>query len=238
MTTSALSDPAANAAANAAASADGAPRRPRLLALLGLAIALILPMIPLGRLIAPGSSIAALLTREAVWWAYAGIVLACLVWAERRTLASIGFRGLSWKTLAFGLLTGVAATLVMALHFAVIVPVFHLDAGHSGAVRDQILQTPYWYRVLMVLRAAVVEEILFRAYLMEKVRQLTGSWILALIVSVAGFTYAHLSGWGLVHLIPVFGAGVVFAMMYIWRRDTPANMVGHFLTDGAGFLLS
>jgi membrane protease YdiL (CAAX protease family) len=77
---------------------------------------------------------------------------------------------------------------------------------------------------------------MFRAYLMEKVRQLTGSWTLAFVLSVATFTYAHLSGWGLVQLVPVFGAGIVFALMYIWRRDTVSNVIGHFLTDAAGFI--
>jgi CAAX protease family protein len=209
----------------------------RLYGLIGLVFAVVLPLIPLGRMIAPGQSIGALLIREAVWWVYTAIVLVWLLRVERRTLASIGFRRMTWRTLVFGLLTGVATTAVMAAHFAVIVPVFHLDASHSGAVRQQILTTPYWYRFLMVLRASVVEEILFRAYLMEKVRQLTGSWILAFLLSIATFTFAHLSGWGSVQLIPVFGAAIVFAAMYIWRRDTPANMIGHFLTDGLGFLL-
>jgi membrane protease YdiL (CAAX protease family) len=99
------------------------------------------------------------------------------------------------------------------------------------------MQRPFWYRFLMVLRAAVVEEILFRAYLMEKVRELTGSWLAAIVLSVVAFTYAHLSGWGVVHLVPVFGAAVVFALLYVWRRDTVSNVIAHFLTDGVGFLL-
>ncbi len=89
----------------------------------------------------------------------------------------------------------------------------------------------------MVLRAAVVEEILFRGYLIEKVRQLTGSWALAVIVSIAAFTYAHLAFWGAVHLIPVAMAGTVFALLYVWRRDLPSNMLAHFITDAAGFLM-
>ena len=58
------------------------------------------------------------------------------------------------------------------------------------------MNTTYWYGILLVLRAAVTEEILFRGYLIEKVRQVSGSRVLAVIVSVAAFTYAHLGGWG------------------------------------------
>ena len=87
-----------------------------------------------------------------------------------------------------------------------------------------------------MLRAAVTEEILFRGYLIEKVRQLSRSTVLAVIVSVAAFICAHLRGWGPVHLIAVGGGGVVFALLYVWRRDLPSNMFGHFLADAVGFL--
>jgi membrane protease YdiL (CAAX protease family) len=56
------------------------------------------------------------------------------------------------------------------------------------------------------------------------------------VVSVVAFTAAHFSGWGVVHLIPVFGAAIVFALLYRWRRDTPSNVMAHFMTDAAGFL--
>ena len=70
---------------------------------------------------------------------------------------------------------------------------------------------PLWFRVLLVVNAAVVEEILYRGFLIEKVRQVTGNTHLAFVVSAVAFTYAHLSGWGWVQLIPVFMAGMILA---------------------------
>lgn len=205
-------------------------------AAIGLLIALALPVLPVGRWIAPGDTIPALLAREAVWWGYAAIIVVWLLLVERNPLSSIGFRVSTWRTFAFAVGAALVLTGIMILHFAVIVPALHLNADIAGNVREHIMQTPYWYRVMMVLRAAVVEEILFRSYLMEKVHQLTGSWAAAIVLSIIAFTYAHLSGWGAVHLIPVFGAAIVFALLYVWRRDTPCNMIAHFLADGAGFL--
>jgi membrane protease YdiL (CAAX protease family) len=89
---------------------------------------------------------------------------------------------------------------------------------------------------LLVLRAGVVEELLFRGYLMEKVCQLTGSRVLAVVVSVGAFSLAHLRGWGVAQLIPVTAVGLIFALLYVARRDLASNMLGHFLTDVAGFL--
>ena len=212
-------------------------RRASLLAGCGLAATLIFALLPIGRWIAPGDSIQALLCREAFWWIFAAGVLIWLAFVERLPLTSIGFRWPTWKTFLFALAGAAAVLFVMILHMGVIVRVFHLDTTTVLEQQRMILSKPYWFRVVLVLRAAVVEEIVFRGYMIEKVRQLTGSGLLAVAVSVLTFTWAHYAGWGAVQLIPVFGAGTALALLYVWRRDLPSNMLAHFLTDGAGFLL-
>jgi membrane protease YdiL (CAAX protease family) len=202
----------------------------------GLCLALIFGLSPLANWIAPSKTTSGLLAHEAVWWSFAIILLLWLHYAEHLPFSSIGLRKPAPKTFLFGVLAGLALIAVMILHFAVIIPLLHLDATRSVAERQAILHNPFWYRFLLVLRASVVEEILFRGYLIEKIRQLTGSTALAVIVSVAVFTYAHLSGWGIVHLIPVCAGGILFALLYVWRRDLPCNMIGHFIVDGMGFL--
>lgn len=211
--------------------------RAKLLAACGLIAVIVLPLLPVGRWIAPGDSLTALLSREAVWWIYAAAVLVWLVLVERLPLTSIGFRAPTWKTLLFAVVGAVAMLFIFAIHMGVIVRVFHLDTAQILEQQRMIFSRPYWFRVLLVLRAAVVEEILFRGYMIEKVRQLTGSAVLAVTVSVLTFTWAHYAGWGLVQLIPACGAGVVLALLYVRRRDLPSNMLAHFLTDGMGFLL-
>ncbi|MGA7343312.1 MAG: type II CAAX endopeptidase family protein [Terracidiphilus sp.] len=204
--------------------------------LAGLAGALIFALTPLARWLAPGEAMGAMLTREAVWWACAAAILVWLRFGEGLPLSSIGFRRFTWKSLVFGLLAAIATTAIMILQFAMIIPMLHLDASAAIAAQQSILRTPYWFRVLLVLRTGVVEEILFRGYLIEKIVQVAGSLWIAILCSAAAFTYAHLAGWGLVHLIPVAGAGLVFALLYAWRRDLGSNMLGHFIADGLGFL--
>jgi membrane protease YdiL (CAAX protease family) len=206
-------------------------------AAMGLCLALIFGLVPLAKWIAPGKSIPQLLAHEAVWWGFAVILLLWLRYAEHLPFLSIGLRKPTGKTILYGILAGIALIAILVIQSVVIVPLFHLDQSHTNAVRQAILAHPLWYRVLLVLRAAVVEEILFRGYMIEKVRQLTSSTALAVVVSIAVFTYAHLSGWGIVHLIPVCAAATLFALLYIWRRDLPCNMLGHFIVDGIGFLL-
>ena len=211
-------------------------QRASILALCGLAGALLLGVLPIRDWVVHGSSIGKLLAREAIWWCCALAVLLWLTFVERLPLSSIGFCRPTWKGVIFGVLAAVALTAIMFVEFGIIIPLLHLNTSAIAASQQAIMNTPYWFRILLVLRAAVTEEILFRGYLIEKVRQLSGSTVLAVIVSVAAFTYAHLRGWGPVHLIAVGGGGIIFALLYVWRRDLPSNMLGHFLADAAGFL--
>jgi membrane protease YdiL (CAAX protease family) len=213
-------------------------RRASILALCGLAGALLLGVLPIADWVVNGDSIGRLLTREVIVWCCALAILLWLTFVERLPLSSIGFCRPTSKGVIFGVLAGIVLTAIQVIQFTIVIPLFHLNTAAIMARLQGIMHTPYWYRVLLVLRAAVTEEILFRGYMIEKVRQLTRSTLLAVIVSVAAFTAAHLRGWGPVQLISVGGGAVVFALLYVWRRDLPSNMLAHFLADAAGFLTS
>ena len=210
----------------------------KILALCGLAGVLAFAVFPIPDWLIHGDSIGPLLAREAVYWGFTAIVLLWLLYAERLPVSSIGFRPLTWKGVVIGIVAALVLTAIQILQFAVIVPLFHLDTAAILARRQSIMNTPYWYRILLVLRAAVTEEVIYRGYLIEKVRQLSKSTTAAVILSVAAFTYSHLSGWGPVQLIAVGGGGLVFALLYVWKKDLPSNMIAHYLADAAGFLTS
>lgn len=164
--------------------------------MLGLAGALLAGLLPIASWLVPGSSLGDMLAREAIIWGMAISVALWLTLAERLPLSSIGCRRTTWKGTAIAVLAAILLTAILVLQFAVVIPLFHLAPDAAVAKQQAILKTPYWYRILLVLRAAVVEELLFRGYVIEKVRQLTGSTALAVVVSVAAFTVAHLRGWG------------------------------------------
>jgi len=212
--------------------------RAKILAFCGLGGVLAFSVLPIADWLVHGSSIGNLLARETVYWGFAAAVLLWLTCAERLPLNSIGFRPPTWKGFRIGIVAAVVLTAIQIFQFAVIIPLFHLRVAAIMIRQQAIMNTPYWYRVLLVFRAAVTEEVIFRGYLIEKVLQLSKSAVLAVILSVAAFTYYHLGGWGPVQLIAVGGGGLVFALLYIWRKDLPSNMVAHFLADAAGFLTS
>ncbi len=205
-------------------------------ALVGLALALLMALFSIGQLVAPGDSLGAMVVREAIWWGYTAVILLWLRFGERVPFNAIGIGRLTWKGLGFGVAAAVLLMLVEVLHLTVIAPLFHLDTAQFEQNRGHLAGLPVWFRLALVVRAAVFEEILYRGFLIEKVRQVTGSTPLAALVSIVTFTYAHLTGWGAVQLIPIFMAGTILALLYVWRRDLTSNMVAHFITDGVGFL--
>lgn len=205
-------------------------------AVCGLIGALVFGVLPISHWLVHGDTIAEMLTREAIIWGFALAILLWLTSVEHLPLSSIGFRRPTWKSVLFGFLAAIVITVIMTLQFAVVIPLLHLSQSAAVAQQQAILKTPFWYRILTLLRAAVVEEIIFRGYLIEKIRQVSGSTGLAVAVSVLAFTCAHLRGWGPVHLIPVAAFGLVLALLYVWRRDLPSNILAHFLSDAVGFL--
>ena len=172
---------------------------------------------------------------EAPWWAFVVLVLLYVALVERRPLSSIGFRRPGVMDLVLGAVTGVLLIGGMIAIYTFVFPALHLQVNTTQL--GKIMSTPFWYRVFLVTRAAVAEEILFRGYPIERVRELTGSKLAAALVSIAAFTYAHLSGWGPAQLIVVAYGAVLLAVLFLWRRNLWANMLAHWIADGVGFLM-
>jgi membrane protease YdiL (CAAX protease family) len=207
----------------------------RIQILIGLIPTLIITFAPLGRWGKNHLGLGPLWGNELPFWALTAVLLLYVVLVERKSLSSIGLKlpGLVDCLLAVG--TAMVLVGAMVFSYAVLFPSLHLKAN-TGQM-NALLHTPFWYRFWLVTRAAVSEEILFRGYPIERIREWSGSRWLAALFSVAAFTYAHLAGWGPAQLIPVAWAGIVLALLYLWRRNLGTNILAHWLTDGAGFLL-
>jgi membrane protease YdiL (CAAX protease family) len=157
----------------------------------GLLIAFGMPELGLGRLTAPGQSIGASVAREAVWWAIAATMIAYVLLIERRSLSSIGLRRPTRKTVLFGMLAAVLMFATVVFSYSVLFPLLGLRMNQEAVA--QITRNPLWVQVSIFIRAAVVEEILYRGYPIERVEELTGCRWLALLVSVVVFILGHVA---------------------------------------------
>lgn len=210
-----------------------APRRAWRTSALGVLLALAFFSLPIGSWVHEDAALANRLVFELIVWAWVAGILLYVVRVERRDLSSIGFRALGIRDGIIAVLAGILILVLLALILLVVFPALHWSESSQDA---SILSLPYWLNVLIVVRAAVSEEILFRGYPIERLEELTGSRALAGAVSCAVFTLDHISFWGWHHIFIAGSAGAALTVLYLWRRNIWVNMIAHFMVDAAAFL--
>jgi membrane protease YdiL (CAAX protease family) len=203
------------------------PARGRMVA--GLAIALLgLPAITIGwRYAVPDpNALDAIVMREVAIFALVGLMLWFVVAREKQPLASIGLaRTPLWRSLLWGL----ACTALMAVGIGVAFGLIRLLDLHQNPGGAQISPS-LWVTTLVVIRAGIAEEVLYRGYAITRLEALTGSrWIAALVPLglFAGFHYRL----GAAGIIIALVLGAVLTGFFLWKRNLVANMFAHFLVD-------
>jgi membrane protease YdiL (CAAX protease family) len=206
----------------------------RIQIVIGLLIALGLPFCHLGTLGRTYSGLGPLLGGEVLWWILFAVILAYTLLVERKSLSTLGFRRPGVWDIALGILAGVVMFMGIGMIFQFVLPALHLEVNQH---LNTLLSAPLWFRLLTVTRAALVEETAFRGYGFERIAEWTGGPLLAGLATWALFTIAHLQSWGWGQVIIAAYGGLVLTILYIWWRNLWANIIAHWITDGAGFLL-
>lgn len=168
-----------------------------------------------------------MIIREVMIFMMLGLLLLVVRYGEELPLSSIGLhfdrlgRSLAWGS-GFGVVMLVVTVgLYLGLQAAGI-------ALGDGAERQ--FKPSLWTVALVMLRAGVVEEICFRGYAIERLKQLSGSTWLAALVPLLFFTLSHYRQ-GLGGMIAAGVLGALFTLFYLRRRDLVANITAHFLVD-------
>jgi uncharacterized protein len=200
----------------------------------GLLLALGVPLLPLGAWGERLNAFGPLVGHESLWWIAVAVLLFYVLRVERRPLSSIGLRGLGFWDVLIAIVAGfLMFTGAKVIHSEIFLR-FHLQPNMREAYR--MMAAPFWYRFILVLSAAVVEEILFRGYSIERLQELTGGPLLAALASWLAFTAMHINSWGVVFLIYAGFHGVILTLLYVWWRNLPSNIITHWVVDAAIYL--
>jgi membrane protease YdiL (CAAX protease family) len=209
------------------------PARSRWRIWLGLLLALGIVSLPFSLWIDEFANVRHLIANETIWWVYIVGMLVYVVGVERRSLSSIGFRRPGVRDIAIGIGAGIAILAALAFVYYLIFPLLHWDLSQG---MNQLAATPFWWRLISTVRAAVSEEVLFRGYAMERLHELTGSRKIAAGVSCAIFMLDHVPTWGWEHLAIAGIGGISLTLLYLWRRNLWVNILAHFIVDAASML--
>lgn len=87
---------------------------------------------------------------------------------------------------------------------------------------------PGWFVPLM-LTVGMYEEVLFRGFLLTRLRRAFGAWTPAVVVTTVLFTLAHVGDQELAAMPIIAGLSVIFSIATIWRRSLWPAIIGHFL---------
>lgn len=150
-------------------------------------------------------------------------VVALLVFVrtvERRDLSSLGIHRPSGKDMEW-------AMYLFGAHMAWTWTAHRLWPPESDAGTASITALPVLTVLLIVLTAAVCEEVLFRGYPIERLAELTGHRWIAVAVTLPVFLAPHLAFFGPQWLLHQFTGTLAIYVLFVWRRNLPAAMVLH-----------
>ena len=168
-----------------------------------------------------------LIFHEIAFWILFLVIMLWVYFVEKKTITSIGWKKITVKTVFVGIGLGIALFILFGVIMTVIQAI-GLELNQEVAQLFASQSIPFL--MLIVLRAAVVEEVLYRGYAFERILELTKSKWVAALVPVLIFMLAHLT-WGVGHLVFVFFAGGLFMIAYISKKNLGLLMIIHFTTD-------
>ena len=215
------------------------PLKLRIASLVGLVFALVVPAIlstggP-GEMPSGTNVVGTVLISEGTIWAVTLIVLAIVLFGERRSLTSLGLGRPTWPAIRLGVLVTVGL-LLLAMAAGAIVQSLGGLPDNGGSQVDLVMGLPIWLQVVVALTAGFTEEVLFRGYAIERTTELTGSRWLGAIIPVFVFGAVHAPFWGVGHAVVAGLTGAWLTLVYLWRRNLWTNIAAHALLDGLVFV--
>jgi uncharacterized protein len=162
------------------------------------------------------------------------------LWRNRESIAGIGWKS---RRLAVDLLIGIVLFVPLFFgagwleNFLVSIGFSTPPPSSTSGLTPGNTALDIGLAVLLVLVVAVTEETIFRGYLMKRFAAVTRSPLVSLLLSGVVFAVGH--GYeGSAGVITVGAMGLVFGLVYLWRKSLVAPMTMHFLQDFLAIVLA
>ncbi len=163
-----------------------------------------------------------------------------IVTSRRQGIASVGLPRKKW---AMDSLIGVLATpVVYGLIYLVIILLWVASPAlveqmneNADRIKELVPKMPLVAFFGLSVVIGVYEELIFRGFLMSRLRRGTGSWTAAVLISSFMFTALHAMDQTPVALVVVGLLSITFSMLTIWRRSIIPAIVTHALFDFSQF---
>ncbi len=201
--------------------------------LIGLTISLVMPIILVFLLTNYISAPTISETQESTiglvfMWCVFFLLTAYIVFFEKKSLKSVGLTGIKWKPI----LTAIGLGILLSMLIPAIYLLLPLLFGDTGSSLDASSQRPFILVLFGIITAAVTEELLFRAYPLERLKAISGNHFLGIALSITAFCLVHLFTWDLYHLIGlVLPLGLILTFIYLKTKNLIFTVIVHFAID-------
>jgi membrane protease YdiL (CAAX protease family) len=154
------------------------------------------------------------------------LALVVLLW-ERRSLSSFGLRTPLFLDIPLGFLFFLMIVVVNDASASLL----KFQPAQSQAVLT-LNRYPLWWLTGWAIGAAALEELCFRGYATERVREISGSTFVGALCGLALDLYAHLLNRGSIsNVAPMVCAQMLLTALYLWRRNVLPGFVAHVFWD-------
>jgi uncharacterized protein len=199
---------------------------------------LIVPSLILSLFVTPFGNLSFVITAISTIFRDLGLValVVFFLWRNGEPIQQLGWTTRNvWGEIVIG-----CVLFIPAFFFAGLVEQVLRAAGLSSPAAPSFLTpTGTWQFILatiLVIVVAIAEETIFRGYLTLRFRSITRSVPSAVVLTSVVFSLGH--GYeGEAGVITVGLIGLIFALVYVWRRSLVAPVTMHFLQDFLGIIL-
>jgi CAAX protease family protein len=187
------------------------------------------------RLFGESPAIGIQLVLQVLYCGLGGFIVWFVLRVEHLPLQSIGVTRPSLSTVAWAVGVAVVALYVLPMVTGPLVNALG-DEGLAAGMR-QLVEIPVWFRVLLAVTGAAVEETLYRGYAVERLAAITGRASLGGAVACVAFALAHIPWWGIGFALGAdLPFGILMTVFYLWKRNLPANILAHAIALLVGIL--
>lgn len=166
------------------------------------------------------------------------------VWLVRRRGLRVRSVGLTTRRLWLNILLGFAAFVFIMLAFSVfgvLTQFFFPDLieqfqENAEMIMEAVPKVSPFAFLGVCLMIGFYEELIFRGFLMTRLRRATNSWTLAVLGNSAIFVPLHLLDQKAAAMFAVASLSLLFSVVTAWRRSLLPAIVAHALFDLAMFL--
>jgi membrane protease YdiL (CAAX protease family) len=162
------------------------------------------------------------------------------LWRNREAIATIGWNA---RRLIVDVVIGVLLFIPMFFgaawleSFLVNIGFSVPPPSNSSGITPANTTVDVLLAVLLVIVVAITEETIFRGYLIKRFASVIGSPAVALLLASVVFAVGH--GYeGSAGVLTVGAMGLVFGIVYMWRKSLVAPMTMHFLQDLLAIVLA